>query len=423
VLLTRRAALLLAGALATIGAACSGSDQGGTAATSTAAPTTAGPVDDGALRIGAILPRGGTAPDLGGSMRAAVQLAVDEINAAGGVLGEQISLVVREEGDDANTSLLAVQDLLQIGVDAIVGPTSSINVLHTLGTAVDAGVLSCSPTASALSLDGFPDDGLFMRTVPSDSLQAEALAVLVDDSGSSTAVVVYLDDAYGRPFAEVVQAALTGRGTRVTGSFAFTATDASISDTVEAVAGLEPEMVVVIADGATGATVVGAIDDAAPSPKPSYVVNDAVRRLDSSVAPFESFLASRVDGVSPATVTRSTAFADLLATVDPDTGGWFAPNAYDCVNLIALGAQASGSTLSTSIAAAIPAVSDGGSSCVSFAQCNAVLANDRNPDYDGPDGVLTIDTDGEVVAALFDHFGFDESGRDVTLGVLEISSR
>lgn len=421
-LLTRRAALLLAGALATIGAACSGSNQGGTAATSTATPTTAGPADDGALRIGAVLPRSGPDPDLGGSMRAAVQLAVDEINAAGGVLGEQVSVVVREEGDDANTSLLAVQDLLQLGVDAIIGPTSSLNVLHTLGTAVDAGVLSCSPTASALSLDGFPDNGLFVRTVPSDSLQAEALAGLVDDSGSSTAVVVYLDDAYGRPFAEAVQDSLTRRGTRVEGPFGFNATDASISATVDSVAELEPEMVVVVADGATGAAVVGAIDAAAPSPKPSYVVNDAVRRLDSSVVPFDAFLASRVEGVSPATVSRSTAFTDLLATVDPDTGGWFAPNAYDCVNLIALGAQASGATISASIAAAIPAVSDGGSSCVSFPQCNAVLANDRNPDYNGPDGVLTIDTDGEVVSALFDHFGFDDGGRDISLGGLEISS-
>jgi branched-chain amino acid transport system substrate-binding protein len=422
VVLTRRVALLLVGALCSATAACSDGSGGGTAATSTAVPTTVGPIDDGALRIGAVLPRGGTAPDLGGSMRAAVQLAVDEINDSGGVLGKKVSVVVRDEGDDANTALLAVQDLLQIGVDAIVGPTSSVNVLHTLGTAVDGGVLSCSPTASALSLEGFPDNGLFMRTVPSDSLQAEAIAGLVDDSGSSTAVVVYLDDAYGRPFGEAAQDAITARGTRVIGSFGFTATDASINDMVGRVADLGPDMVVVIADGATGPTVVAAIDDAIPSPKPSYVVNDAVRRLDSSVAPFGSFLASRVEGVSPAPVSRSTTFNEALTAVAPDTGGWFAQNAYDCINLIALGAQTSGSTLSTSIAAAIPAVSNGGSSCVSFPQCNEVLANDRNPDYDGPDGVLTIDTDGEVVTALFDHFGFDESGRDVSLGVMEIGS-
>ncbi len=412
----------MVGACAASMAACSGGDTGGSAATSTVVPTTAGPVDDGALRIGVVLPRGGTAPDLGGSMRAAVDLASNEIKDAGGVLGREVKFVVNEEGDDANAALLAVQELLQVGVDAIIGPTSSNNVLHTLGTAVDAGTLTCSPTASALALDDFPDNGLFLRTVASDSLQAEAMAGLVDDSGSSAAVVVYLDDAYARPLAEAVQNSLAARGTQVTDALGFTASDASISATVDAVAELTPEMVVVVADGATGPTMVAAIDDRVPSPKPSYVVNDAVRRLDSSVAPFGSFLASRVEGASPVTVSRSAVFAAELATIAPDTGGWFAQNAYDCVNLIALAAQASGSTLSSDIAAAIPAVSAGGSSCASFPQCNEVLANGRNPDYDGPDGVLSISADGNVQSALFDHFGFDDASRDVSLGTITVGA-
>jgi branched-chain amino acid transport system substrate-binding protein len=206
----------------------------------------------------------------------------------------------------------------------------------------------------------------------------------------------------------------------VTDAIGFTASDASISSTVDAVAELKPEMVVVIADGATGSALVAAIDDGVRSPAPNFVVNDAVRRLDSSLAPFDSFLASRVEGVAPAAVSRSTAFAEALAAVAPDTGGWFAQNAYDCINLFAVAAQATGSTLSAAIAEAIPAVSNGGSSCTSFPQCNQVLANDRNPDYDGPDGVLTISADGDVQSALFDHFGFDEAGRDVSLGTIEI---
>jgi branched-chain amino acid transport system substrate-binding protein len=369
-----------------------------------------------------VLPRGGTAPDIGGSMRAAVELAVQEINATGGVRGRPVTVISRDEGDDPTSTLLVVQDLLQLGVDAIVGPTSSLNVLGTLGTTVDAGVLTCSPTASAMSLDDFPDQGLFVRTVPSDSLQAEALAGLVDDSGSSAAVVVYLDDAYGRPLATSVQEALTQRGTEVTGFFGFSTTTASIENTVSRVTALRPEMIVVIADSVSGPTVITAIDGAASPKRPSYVVNDAVRRPDSSITPFDRALSRRVMGVSPLAFTRSTEFSDALRTIDPDTTGVYAENAYDCVNLIALGAQASGSSRSSSIGAALPAISNGGSSCASFSECSSVLANDRNPDYDGPGGVLTIGDDGDVETATFERFGFDETGRDVGLGVVTIGA-
>ena len=126
--------------------------------------------------------------------------------------------------------------------------------------AVDA---ACSPTASALALDAFPDNGLFLRTMPSDSLQASAIARLVDDSGNSTAVVVYLDDPYGRPFAEEVRVALRAEGTGVTDFIGFTASEDSLAATVEQVVEAQPGMVVVIADDTTGPAVITAIDAAA----------------------------------------------------------------------------------------------------------------------------------------------------------------
>lgn len=402
--------------------ACSGG--GGSAATSSSTPpsTTAPRVDDGTLVVGAVLPRGGSNPDLGGSMRAALELAITEINDSGGVLGAPVELYTREEGDDANTSLLAVQELVQLGVDAIVGPTSSVTLLNTLSTAVDSGVLTCAPTASALALDDFPDRGLLVRTVPSDSLEAVALAGLVDDSGTSSAVVVYLDDAYGRPFADAVFDALRDRGTAVDGPIGFTDSDESIDETATEVAALAPEMVVVVADAATGPAIIGAIDEAAPSPKPTYAVNDALRRPDASATPFGGFLASRIVGASPLAVSTSEAFDEALDALRPDTGGLFAENVYDCVNLIALGAQSTGSTLAADIAAAIPSVSSGGSGCTSFQQCNSVLADDRNPDYDGPSGVLTLGPEGDPTSALFERFGFDDTGRDVGTAVVVAGS-
>ena len=63
-----------------------------------------------------------------------------------------------------------------VEVDAVVGPTSSLVALGALGDLMAADVLTCSPTASAQALDDYPDRDLFFRTVPSDSLQAAAIA-------------------------------------------------------------------------------------------------------------------------------------------------------------------------------------------------------------------------------------------------------
>ncbi len=397
-------------------------DTAVTTSTSTASVVsdTVARADDGTLVLGAILPRGGVAPELGVSLRAAVDLAVGEINAAGGVLGQQVKLIVRDEGDNAASALLAEQELVQLGVDAIIGPTSSIDTLGTLSTAVEQRVLTCSPTASALALDDFPDNGLFIRTVPSDSLQARALARVVEESGSSSAAVVYLDDAYGRPLAEATEAAMRANGTVVATSVGFQSGADSIEAAVNDVADVAPPVVVVIADKSTGPAIISALDDALGSTAPTYVVNDAIRRPDASSVPFGRGLVERVVGVSPLAYSLSKDFLAALDELDPDATGLFAANAYDCVNLIALAAEAADSTNAFDIASNVPAVSDGGLSCRNFAQCSTVLAQGRNPDYDGPDGVVAIDANGNPSASIFERFTFDANGRDLTTGLLNV---
>ena len=390
--------------------------------TDTVASTTVQSSDDGALLLGAVLPRGGVAPELGDSMRAAVNLAVSEINAAGGVLGQPVQVVVLEEGETAADALVSVQTLVQQGVDAIIGPTSSTTLLGTLRVAVENEVLTCSPTAAALSLDDFPDNGLLMRTVPSDSLQAVAVARMVEESGSRNAVVTYLDDAYGRPFAAAVEAALRANGTSVLGDAGFAADADSIEAAVATVAAAKPESVVVIADGATGPALIAAVDEAVDGSPPLYIVNDAMRRPAATSTPLPRDLLGRISGVSPLAYPRSSEFLAELRGSDAEATGLFAVNAYDCVNLIALAAEAAESDNPFTIAASVPGVSEGGQTCRNFGTCLGSLSQGRNVDYDGPDGVIALGAEGTAVSATFERFGFNLNGRDVTSGFLVVGN-
>jgi len=404
-------------------ASCSGDEGDATAPTTTAVPPTTEPrVDDGQFIIGLVTPTLGAGAEIGQSVRAAVLLAVDDVNESGGIAGQRIRVVRRDEGDDPATAQRAVQDLVDAGADAIIGPTSSVNLLGSLGTAVDGGVLTCSPTATALALDDFPDEGLLVRTSPSDALQARALAQLVDESGSDRAVVVYLDDPYGRPFADDVRAALVAQGIVVTSTVGFTTSTDRIGAAADSVAAIAPTMIVVIADGEAGSLVIDAVEARIGVPRPSYVVNDAMRLPGASGNAFSGSLAGRVQGVSPIAYSDATFFTDGLAEVDDSTSGVFAANAFDCVNLIALAGVATGSTQPSAIGAAIPAVSTGGTTCATFARCVEQIREGRNINYDSPGAALDIGPDGDPTKALFQRFTFDLFGSDVAGRIMTVSS-
>jgi len=401
-----------------LGACSDGAPPASVDETIVATTTTVRP-DDGVLLIGAILPRNGVAAELGSSISDALVLAVSEINAAGGVGGMPVRVVEREEGDNEATASLAVLELIELGVDAIIGPTSSTNTLATLGAAVDAGVLTCSPTATALALDSFPDNGLFIRTIASDSLQAEALASLVESSGTSSAVVVYIDDNYGRPFAQEARLAMLAGGTSVTAMVGFTASEDSMATAVTAVVTTQAEVVVVIADGTTGPEIISAIDDASDL-SPTFVVNDALRRPATSAQPFGRSLITRIEGVSPLAYPTAESFIESLRDINPAATGLFAQNGYDCLNAIAIAALTADSDQPAAIARQIPIVTDHGTPCNNFAACAESFAAGRQIDYSGPGRDLTIGPDGEVLTAFFERFTFDADGRDISAGVVTV---
>lgn len=415
-----------AGALAVAVAlsACSGGGESSdtTPSTSTTvAPTTTVRVDDGQFVVGLVVPETGPAAEIGAAVTAAVQLAVEQVNEAGGVNGQTVRVETRDEGDNSALAQVAVQDLVQAGADVIIGPMSSPDTLATLGITVDSSVLTCSPTASALALDDYPDDGLFFRTVPSDSLQARGIAEIVDDAGGASTALVYLDDPYGRPFAEAVQQALASKGVTVTASAGVAGDEESLLAAADVVDAADADVVVVIADAATGSALISAIDDNVVYPRPTFVVNDALRRPEVVGQPFEPRLGDRIVGISPLAIADDAAFVEELRSIDLSATRAYAHSGYDCMALIALAARDAQSTNSIAIGAALNRMSNGGSSCRSYPVCLALYDAGRNIDYDGPSGEMSIGQTGDLTTAVFEQFAFVD-GRDVTVRTFVVGS-
>jgi branched-chain amino acid transport system substrate-binding protein len=362
---------------------------------------------DGRLVIGALLPPADTL--LGEPMAEAVEIAVSRINSAGGVLGQRVQLIVADEGSSTATATASIQTLLDRDVDAVIGPASSLIALSTLDELVSAGKVVCSPTASALALDGFPDDDLFFRTVPSDSLQARAIAAAADQTGAQRVTIVYVDDAYGRPFAEAVEASLATGASAVVERIAFAGDDDDLSDEAAMLANSDTQVMVLLADGDDGTRFLEALDDNDTSALATIFVNDALR---NPTAP------QRIQGLDPELRGKIVGLAPQADSGDPaapfDPPGLFAANAYDCANLIALAAVRADSDVPRQIARQLAQASVSGSACDTFDECVDTISSGLEIDYNGPSGVTDLlIRSGDPSRATFDRFVFDESGRDV----------
>lgn len=416
---SRSVSLALGVVLAVTAAAC---DGGGSAAPTSTVPaeptTTVGRPDDGILRIGVLLPRSGAASEFGRPLTAAVDLAVRQINDAGGVLGQAVEVALRDEGATTAVALQAARELIDEGVDAIIGPASSNVALGVLEHVVSAGVPVCSPTATSLALDGFVDDGLFFRTIPSDSLLAAAIADELEQTGRPSVAIVFLDDPYGRPFATRLRTEAEARNLSVVASVGYSPGD-GIAAAADQALSPGPDVVALIGDRQSGADVVAAIASSPRGDDVRVVVNDTLR------APMPQTVRDSIPrsalgdiaGVAPTARALNDDFVTAMGSAD----GPYALNAYDCANLLALASAQAFSDSPAEIAAQMAATSSGGSACTTFVECSTLLAEGRNIDYNGPDGTVELTAGGELSRGRFDVFSFDSSGLDRLADSLTVS--
>lgn len=159
------------------------------------------------LKIGVMLVNSETRTETALDRMRAFQLAIEHVNAGGGVFGRPVEFV---EGDTLQPEAEARRLIEQEGVHAIVGPNSSADSLVVVAVAAPAGVPVISPSASSPLLTLNEDRDLFFRTALSDVAQGPALARLTHERGFDNVGVIYRDDAWGHGLAEAFREAWTG---------------------------------------------------------------------------------------------------------------------------------------------------------------------------------------------------------------------
>jgi ABC-type branched-subunit amino acid transport system substrate-binding protein len=164
------------------------------------------------LKFGALLPHTGDLASAGPPLFDGGRLAVQEINEAGGVLGQPVEWIDGDDGTSPQVAAATADRFIASGVQVIIGAAASGITAAVLPKVVAAGRIMISPSATSDSLTGMEDKGLFFRTAPPDKLQAKALADILMRDGVGKVAIVARDDDYGIGLQKGVQADLTAAG-------------------------------------------------------------------------------------------------------------------------------------------------------------------------------------------------------------------
>jgi branched-chain amino acid transport system substrate-binding protein len=171
------------------------------------------------VKIGVLIGFTGPIESLTGHMAAATELAVKEVNDAGGILGGTVSVVRADSTciDSAAATAAAERLVTADGVKGIVGADcSGVTGAVLQNVARPNGIVMISPSATSPALTAAEDDGLFFRTAPSDAREGEVMADILMEKGIKSIALTYTNNDYGKGLADAIATNFTAKGGTVT---------------------------------------------------------------------------------------------------------------------------------------------------------------------------------------------------------------
>jgi len=167
------------------------------------------------VNLGATFPLTGEVASYGQKAKRGIEMAVEDQNAKGGILGKQITVDFQDDRNDKKEAVSIMTKFATIDkVPVVFGSAGSGVSLAIAPLANRYKVILISPISSSsqLSTDG---GDFFFRTCPADDLQAEVLSKWVFDSGAKRVAVVYTNNSWGKPLAEGFQKKFEALGGQV----------------------------------------------------------------------------------------------------------------------------------------------------------------------------------------------------------------
>lgn len=353
------------------------------------------------IKLGLLVGFSGDMAPWAGVLNDAAVLAVEEINAAGGVLGRKLQLVPEDNNSTAAGGVRGAQKLASVDqVVAIIGPESD-PILALLSFAKDNKLPIISTSAGTEALDKAGGKGSFIyRTNASDTFLGVAHAKLILDEMKVNEVVVVAENLEGTMSgAHTFERNFERFGGTVLKEIVLAPGQTSYLNEIREVAGYDPKLVFLAIGQTAGVAFVKQAYQrgydwnywvTAELQNDDFVKAVGAELVEGTINP----VSSQADG-STAWQRFSDAYEKRFG--EKPQSGFYQAETYDAVIATALAMQAAGEATGEGIDAHLIEVSrPGGDKVETFADGVAALKAGKEIDYEGASGPLNFTDTGNV---------------------------
>ena len=334
--------------------ACSGGILGGDSGGSGSGSGSEGG-DSGPIKIGMVIPISGSSAPTGAYMENGAQMAVDEINEAGGVLGRQLELNVEDEACDAQQSVAGANKAVSNGVVVSVGGYCSGATLPTIPIFQKANMPMIIPAANSQDLVKQGAKNVFMINGTGKQQSTAALNFMTNEGFTSVALV---DDntSYSKDITTETKSQIEEDGAiEVVLTTSVTAGESDYSAVVRDILGANPELVYWTGYYQEGGLIINQLKNAGYTGK--IMVADG--SVDASLAEIAGAGAEGTYATMTQTPDTLEGAEDWIANYkerfDAEPGP-YSTQSYDAVRLAAEAIEEAGSTDGDDIIAALEGI-------------------------------------------------------------------
>lgn len=362
------------------------------------------------INIGSVLPKTGALAAYGPAMENGVKLAVKEINDAGGVLGKKINLICRDSATTPDTAKTEAVDLISnYNVCAIMGAGGSGVSMKMAEACIANKVVQVSGSSTSPALTTLADNGYFWRSVPSDALQGKVMAQVAWDKGYRTIGILYINNAYGSAFKDVLVTNFTALGGTVAHTVGYpeTTKESYAEEIAEVFTGsktgtaAQVDVDVICEIGYVGETITVLKEWKAGGFGKTFILADGHKSTELVTGVNDATVTNGLIGTAPYVAESDLNHINFTSAYYNYFGkspGIYSDTFYDAMILVGLAIQKAGSATGETIKDALTDVSKTGTKIGAgkFADAAAKIKAGEDIDYEGASGPVDFDSNGDV---------------------------
>lgn len=194
------------------------------------------------LKIGVLFPLTGDAASYGEKGQKAIDMAIEQINADGGIHGKNVVVVYEDSRAEPQTGVAAIRKLISIDkVPAVVGDIVSSVTLPAAPIAEKNKVVLLAPTSSAPAITNAGE--YIYRIWPSDLAEGKAIARYAYDHGYRRAAIMHLNNDYGITIADIFTKTFNSDDSKVILNEGYLAEDSDFRTVLHKISQANPDVI------------------------------------------------------------------------------------------------------------------------------------------------------------------------------------